>query len=143
MEYLCHKWNGYVALVVNTSRSFPRSWLITGCLTRITWWVSVVEQELLTLVEDLSSSPIFSGVRVTRSLVLCVCFVDRCLSFCTLSFVHCVVCSSIYGCWLLLWYLQTLLTRFTEVISLYGWQKVYFHAKFKEFALKSCQMLTF
>jgi hypothetical protein len=30
-----------------------------------------VEQELLTL-------PIFSGVLVTRSLALCVCFVDRC-----------------------------------------------------------------
>jgi hypothetical protein len=27
-----------------------------------------------------------SGVRVTRSLVLYVCFVDRCLSFCTFSF---------------------------------------------------------
>ena len=26
---------------------------------------------------------VFSGVRVTQSLVLCVCFVDRCLSFCT------------------------------------------------------------
>ena len=26
--------------------------------------------------------PVFSGVRVTRSLVLCVCFVDRCLYFC-------------------------------------------------------------
>jgi hypothetical protein len=25
-----------------------------------------------------------------------VCFVDRCLSFCTFSFGHCVVCSSIY-----------------------------------------------
>jgi hypothetical protein len=39
-------------------------------------------------------TPGFSGVRVTRSLVLCVCFVDRCLSFCTFSFGHCVVCSS-------------------------------------------------
>jgi hypothetical protein len=29
-----------------------------------------------------------------RSLVLCVCFVDRCLSFCTFSFDHCVVYSS-------------------------------------------------
>ena len=27
-------------------------------------------------------TPSFSGVCVTRSLVLCVCFVDRCLSFC-------------------------------------------------------------
>ena len=25
---------------------------------------------------------VFSGVRATRSLVLCVCFVDRCLFFC-------------------------------------------------------------
>ena len=40
---------------------------------------------------------VFSGVvRVNRSLVLCVCFVDRCLSFCTFSLCHCVVCSSIY-----------------------------------------------
>ena len=43
-------------------------------------------------------------------LVLYVCFVDRCLSFCTLSFGHCVVCSSsIYRFWLPIWYLQTLL----------------------------------
>jgi len=40
-------------------------------------------------------------VRVTRSLVLCVCFVDRCLFFCHFSFGHCVVCSSsINGFWL-------------------------------------------
>jgi len=69
------------------------------------FWVPLVEQELLTLPEHLSSSLVFSGVRVTRSLVLCVCFVDRCLSFCPFSFVHCVVCPSIYGFWLLLWYL--------------------------------------
>ena len=41
--------------------------------------------------------------------VLCVCFVDCCLSFCPFSFSHCVVCSSsIYEYWLPLWYLQTL-----------------------------------
>ena len=45
--------------------------------------VPLVEQELLTLAEHLSSPPVFSGVPVTRSLVLYVCFVDRCLSFCT------------------------------------------------------------
>ena len=39
----------------------------------------------------------FNGVRVTRSLVLYVCFVDRSLSFHTFSFGHCVVRSSIYG----------------------------------------------
>ena len=36
--------------------------------------------------EHLNSPPAFSEVRVTRSLVLHVCFVDRCLSFCTFSF---------------------------------------------------------
>ena len=39
----------------------------------------LVEQELLTLPEYLNSSSVFSGVRVARSLVVCVCFVDRCL----------------------------------------------------------------
>jgi hypothetical protein len=55
--------------------------------------VLFMEQDLLTLPEHLSSPPVFSGVRVARYLVLCVC-VDRCLSFCTFSFGHCVVCSS-------------------------------------------------
>ena len=72
---------------------FPHSWLITGFVTRLTQWVPIVEQELLTLPELRSSSPVFSGVRVIRSLVLCVCFVDRYLSFCTFSFGHCVVYS--------------------------------------------------
>ena len=79
----------------------------------------LVEQELLTLSEHLSSPPVFCGVRVTRSVVLYVCFVDRCLSFCTFSFGHCVVCSSIYGFWLPLWYLQTLLTVAIFFISEY------------------------
>ena len=40
-----------------------------------------MEQELPTLPEHLSSPPVYSGVRVTRYLILYVCFVDRCLSF--------------------------------------------------------------
>ena len=97
--------------LVHISWSFPRSWLITRFVTRLPWWVPLVEQELLTFPEHLSSPSVFSGVRVTRSLVLYVCFVDRCLSFCSFSFGHCVVfSSSIYGFWLLLWYLQTLLS---------------------------------
>ena len=47
----------------------------------------------------------FSAVRVARSLVFCVMFLDRCLSFCPVSFGHCIVCSLIYSFWLLLWYL--------------------------------------
>ena len=102
--------HGYGLLVVNTSLSFPHSWLTTSCVTRLTRRVSLVEEELSTLPEHLSSPQVFSGVRVTRCLVLYVCFVHRCLSFCTCSFGHCVVCSSSkYGFWLTLWYLQTLL----------------------------------
>ena len=48
--------------------------------------MQLVEQKLPTLPEHLSSPPVFSGVRVTLSLVLCVCFVDLCLSFCPFSF---------------------------------------------------------
>ena len=98
---------GYIPLVVSTSRSFPHSRLITGFVTRLT------RREAGTAY--LSGAPEFtsgfSGVRVTRSLVLCVCFVDLCFSLCTFSFGHCVVSSSIYGFWLPLWYLQTLLVQ--------------------------------
>ena len=75
--------------------------LILILITRLTRRVPLVEQELRTLPEHLSSPPVFSGVCVSRFLVLCVCFVDRCLSFCTSSFGHCVVCPSIYRFWLL------------------------------------------
>jgi hypothetical protein len=95
-------------LVLDTSWSFPHLRLITGFVTRLTRRVPLVEQKLPTLPQHLRSSPVFIGVRITRSLVLCVCFVDHCLSFCHFSFGHCVVLSpSIYGFWLPLWYLQT------------------------------------
>jgi hypothetical protein len=47
--------------------------------------VLLVEQEQLTLPEHLCLPPVFSGVRVTRYLVLRVRFVDR-LSVCLFSF---------------------------------------------------------
>jgi hypothetical protein len=81
----CHVWrlwniyvtndHRYVPLVVNTSLSFPHSWLITLFVTRLTLRrVPLMEQELPTLPKHLSSSSVLSGVRVIRSLVLCVCF---------------------------------------------------------------------
>ena len=53
-------------------------WYVTD-LSNIS--LKIVKQELLSFPEHLSSPLVFSGVRVTWSLVLCVCFVDRCLSF--------------------------------------------------------------
>jgi hypothetical protein len=55
--------------------------------TIVTRRVSLMEQEL-TLPENLSSHPVFIGVRITRTLVICVYFADRFLSFCTFSFGH-------------------------------------------------------
>jgi hypothetical protein len=57
--------------------------------------VPLVGQELLTLPEYLSSPAVFSGVRVIRSLVLCVCYVDRGLSFFPFYFVH-LCCLSVF-----------------------------------------------
>ena len=60
--------------------------------------------------EHLNSPPVWSGVRVTRSLILCVCFVDHCLSF-----FFWPLCFLIYWFWLPLLYLQTLLkSRYIE-----------------------------
>ena len=57
-------------------------------------WVSLWEQELLTLPEHLGSSSAFSGDRVAQSLVFCVVF---CRSlFVLFSFYHCIF-PSIYG----------------------------------------------
>ena len=53
--------HGYVPLVVSTSGSFSHSRLINAFVTRLTWQVSLVEKELLTLPEHLSSPPVFSG----------------------------------------------------------------------------------
>jgi hypothetical protein len=72
MEYLWKNDLRYVPLVVNTSWSFPHWRLIIGFVTRLTRRVPL---------EHLHS-PAFSGIRVTRTLTLYICFVDRCLSFC-------------------------------------------------------------
>jgi hypothetical protein len=42
------------------------------------------------------------------------------LFVCTFSFGHCVICSSsIYGFWLPLWYLQTLLVTFSKYVWIF------------------------
>jgi len=121
--------NIYAILVVSTSRSFPHSWLITGYATRLTRRVPLVEQELLTLPEHLSSPLVFSGIRASRYLVVCACFVDRCVSFFVVFSVgHFVVCStSIYIFWLPLWYLQNLLIPNIQILLLKTLHLAAFH----------------
>jgi hypothetical protein len=66
--------------------------------------VPLVEQGLFTLPKYLSSPPVFQW-NSCCSLVFCIVV---CISLCSFSFGHCIVCpSSIYSFWLPLWYLQT------------------------------------
>jgi hypothetical protein len=51
---------------------FQPKCLINGFVTILRRRVQLVEEELLILPEHMSSPPVFSRVRVTRSLVLCV-----------------------------------------------------------------------
>jgi hypothetical protein len=75
-------------------------------MKRRTWYLymPLVEQELLPFL----STPVFSGVRVAWSLVLCVCFVERCMSFVLFLLASINFPSSTYGFSLPLWYRQTL-----------------------------------
>ena len=57
--------------VISNTQSFPLSWLITGFVTRVTLRVPLVEQELPTLPEHMSSTQVFNGVRVAILSFLC------------------------------------------------------------------------
>ena len=90
----------------NSSKMFSvYTWLITRFVTRLIRWVPLVEQKLLTLLEHLSSPPVFSGVRVTRSLVLYTCMFCRSL-FVLLYFFFWPLCYlSFFDLWILITYL--------------------------------------
>jgi len=61
-EYVCHKSPRICSTCGKHFPSFPHSWLITGFVTSLTWRVSLVEQELLTLPEHLSSPRFLVGL---------------------------------------------------------------------------------
>ena len=112
IQFILREWNEYALL--------NAKWSIISC-----WKNNLFCDDddndnsgLLTLPEHLSWPLVFSGVRVTRSLVLYVCFVDIWMSFCSCSFGHYVVySSSIYRFWLPLWYLLTLLSHILVIFS--------------------------
>ena len=81
----------------------PESVIPSDCLK-----ISKLFTETVMILKEIASDSIFC---CKQSLALNeICFVGRCLSFFMFSFGHCVFCSSsIYGFWLPLWYLQTLL----------------------------------
>jgi hypothetical protein len=105
----------FLMLFVFTYTGVQHDFHIKWCSCRVTVKrrVSLVEQELIFLLEHLSSLPVFSGVRVARSLVFCVLLIIICL----FSVGHCIVCPSIYGFWLPLWCLQTSLNNHENVVQ--------------------------
>jgi hypothetical protein len=86
--------------VVYTIRSFPHLWIITGIITRVTRQVSLVEQELLILLENHSSPTVLCGIFVPQSIVFCVMFCRSCLSlfFWTLFMFVFVLLDIVYVC---------------------------------------------
>ena len=74
MEYMCRKWPRLCSTCREHFPVLSSSWFVTGFVTRLTWRVPLVRQELLILLDHLGSLPVFSGVHVSRSLVLCVLF---------------------------------------------------------------------
>jgi hypothetical protein len=76
----------YVPFVVITIWAFPHPWLITGFVNIETWRVPLVEHDLLTLKEHLSSFLVFSGDRVARGFFVVFCRLFFILSLCCLSF---------------------------------------------------------
>jgi hypothetical protein len=81
MKYMCYKWPRICSSCRKHFRSFPHSRLITGFVTRLTRRVPLVEYEQLILRSTWVHLRFVNGVQATRSLVLCVSVVDRCLSF--------------------------------------------------------------
>jgi hypothetical protein len=107
---------------VITIRSFLHSWLITGFVTRVIRRMPHVEQDLLTIPENLSSHAIISEVRIARSLVFCMMF---CRSLFVLFYVgRCISCpSSAYGFWLLFVCLMVFNVTFNN-ISFISWRSI-------------------
>ena len=76
-----------------TWTTYQMVFVLVKCIT------SLIEQKLITIPEHPTSSPIFSGVRVSQSLVVCVAFCRSLfvlLPLCRFYFGHCIVCPSIY-----------------------------------------------
>lgn len=92
-------------------------------MTRVTRWVPHVKHEMLTLPDHMNSPPVSSGVRDARSLVYCLMFCRSLLC----PFVHFfstigIVCPSIFGFWLLLWFLHLSWGSSTKIDKQYQWK---------------------
>jgi hypothetical protein len=97
---------------------FTRFWFVT----RITQRVLLVEQERLTLLEHLCSTPFFIGVRVARSLVFCVVFCR--LLFWSYYLGHCIACPSSFMTSDFSFGIFTFLSYVMSDAAVFVWRKV-------------------
>ena len=130
---LWHTTNDHYLHVVNTSRSFPHSWLITGFVIRVTWRVPLVEQELLTLPEHLISPPFLVGFVL---LGFCsMCMFCRSLIVPLFFFFLPLYCLSFFDLRILitsLWYLHTLLANCCSLLIRTYYKRIIFASKVHE-----------
>ena len=89
MEYLCHK---LPQICSPCRKHFP---VLSSFMTYHQMSNQMNTTDATGIAYSSGALPFLRGVRVARSLVLCICFVDRCLSFSPFSFNHCVVCPSL------------------------------------------------
>ena len=97
VDYLRHKWQHICSVYRNNNPAVlpslffvfcNRIWLVIGYLIRVTWQVTLVEQELLTLLEHLMLIPSYL---VGFVLLNCLkCFVFHWLSFCPFYLFRCI-----------------------------------------------------
>ena len=78
---------------------------------RITWQVTLVEQEVFTLQEHIGSPTVFKGVRAAWSYVFCVVFCRSLVLLCTFSLYHSIICLSFNEFWFHMWDFQTFFCR--------------------------------
>jgi hypothetical protein len=98
----------------NLSRGYTRRYylfdvtprhLYCKLFNRVTQWVPLLKQELLTLSESSEFTIGFSGVRDTQSLVFCV-VLCRLFICCPFSLSHCIFCPSCHCSGNTVWSLQ-------------------------------------
>jgi hypothetical protein len=81
-------WYQDIICLQSIIHSLSHPWVIIGFVRRVTWRVPLVEQEVLTFTEHLSSPLLCNEVCVAQSLVFCGVF---CRSLLFLSFYN--ICS--------------------------------------------------
>ena len=108
--------HGYVPFITIPS-SFSLSSLVTEFATRVHDGCNMWSRKCLPIQRTWVHTRFFGFVLLDLQFSE-YWFVHHCLSFCTFSFVHCIVCSSIYGFWLPPFDILDLRLLITHLISL-------------------------